>query len=148
MLLDKSATLNVRHETFRAKNSCHGLQSWHVLWRGNDFVKRNVSFSYLLQDRVVTNKVSALCLQFIMELFPSKNADSGLFSSARRQDAGASDVLITLCRVNIQLNNNFEALFELPLHRDFFGLRENLHWIMLLLLDIEDTAASGFCFCR
>lgn len=131
VLLDESATLNVRHEALGAEHSRQRFQSWHLLGRRNDLVERDRSLGDLLQDGVVADEVSTLSLALLMELFASEDADLDLFACAGGEDAGATNVLVTLGRVHIQLDNDFEALVELALFRDVLGALENLLSVVL-----------------
>jgi len=67
-----------------------------------------------------------------MEFVSSEDANADLLPGARRQDAGATDVLVTLSRVNVELDDDFEAFFKFALFRDLSGGRENLRSLVLL----------------
>ena len=75
-----------------------------------------------------------------MELGACEHADLDFLSSTCWQYAGATDVLITLRRVNIELNLNFETLDELALLRNFAHFLDDLRWAELFFRYVKVLA--------
>ena len=63
-----------------------------------------------------------------MELGACEHADLDFLSSTCWQYAGATDVLITLSRVNIELNLDFETLDEVTLLGNFAHFLDDFRW--------------------
>ena len=89
-------------------------------------VKGDVTLTNILQDLFVADNVGSLSLAILMEFGACEHADPYFLACTCRQHAGATDVLITLCRVNIELNLNFKTLDKLALLRNFAHFREDL----------------------
>ena len=126
MLFDKSTTLNIRHKTFRSKHSCHCFEGWHLLRSRDDLIEGNITIADFLQNGIVANKVSTCGFTLLMKLIASKHTNFDSLASASREQASATDVLITLCWVDVQLDNDFEGLCEFSLLRNFLCSCEDL----------------------
>ena len=101
MLLDESATLDIWHKTFRSENSSHGFERWHMLGSCNDLVKGNIALPDFFQNSVVANKVSPCGFALLMELIASEDTHFDSLTSASGEQARVTDVLVTLCWVDI-----------------------------------------------
>ena len=133
MLLDKRARLHIRHEAFRAENPSQSFQCRHVLWCSNDLVKRDNTFAHVFKHLIVANVVSTLGLAVLMELFASKHAHFDLLARAGGEDAGTTNVLVTLSRVDIELDDHFEAFNALALFGNTFHCFKDLRCRILAL---------------
>lgn len=137
MLLDKSATLHVRHETLRSQNSRHGLQLGHLLWGRNNLIEVDDAFADVLEQGVIANYVRSLRLNILVELLAGKHAHLDFLTSASGQDAGATDVLVTLGRINVQLDDKLDAFHKFALFGDFFRPLKDLLTLLSNLLSVE-----------
>lgn len=105
---------------------------------GDDFVElKRFSLLNRPEQRVVPNDITSLLLQLWVELFVCENTNLDFLTRATRQDASASDVLITLGRVHIQLKNEFHTLWELALLRHLTQLREYILHCKLRSLNLQ-----------
>ena len=86
-----------------------------MLRRCDYLIKWDVAFCDIFQGLFVAYEVGTLSFAFIMELGACEHADLDFLSSTCRQYAGATDVLVTLCRVNIELNLDFNTLDKVAL---------------------------------
>ena len=92
----------------------------------DNLVEWDVAFAHLLKYLIVTDRIRTLRLDLLMELLTRKDTDSDILTSTCRQNASAPDVLITLSRVYIQFDYDFEAFLKFPLLRHFFSMLEDI----------------------
>jgi len=78
-----------------------------------------------------------------MELLVRKHAHLDLLARSARQNAGASDVLVALGRVHIQLKNQLEGLRELALLRNALQVWEHIMHAELFGLEVEHRLHLG-----
>ena len=90
-----------------------------MLRRSDYLIKWDVTFSDVFQDLFVAYKVGPLGRALVMQFSACEHADPDFLASTCRQYAGATDVLITLCRVNIELNLDFNTLDKVALLGNF-----------------------------
>ena len=150
MLLHERSTLGVRHEAFRAQNSSHLLQLRHLLRRRDDLIKVDHTFADVLEHGIVTDHVSPLLLDLLMELFAGEDTDSDFLASTSWQDASTADVLVTLGRIDVQLDDHFDTFDELALFGDFLRPFEDSFPFLSQLLCIQKGVYVAFetaCVC-
>ena len=133
VLLHQSATLDIRHQAFRTKDPRQLLQRGHVLGCGNDLIEVDDALAHIFQHVLVAENVGTLRFQLFMELFACEDADSDFFSCSGGENASATNILVTLGRVNVQLDDHFEALFEFAFFGNFSCNAEDLSCVVLLL---------------
>ena len=108
-----------------------------MLRRCDYLIKWDVAFCDIFQGLFVAYEVGTLSFAFIMELGACEHADLDFLSSTCRQYASATDVLITLRRVNIELNLNFETLDEIALLGNFAHFLDDLRWAEFFFRYVE-----------
>ena len=113
-----------------------------MLRRSNYLIKWDVTLADIFQDLFVADEVGAWSCAFIMELGAREHAYLDFLSSTCRQDASATDVLITLSRVNIELNLDFKTLDKVTLLRDFAHFLDDIwrkEFFLRYVLALEST---------
>lgn len=83
-----------------------------------------------------------------MELFAGENADFDLLTGSRWKNASASNILVTLCRVHIELDDYLKAFVELSFLGNGAHRRENLISLVDLRLHIVSVqdVANVLCY--
>lgn len=122
------------------------LELDHLLRRGNELVEVDLSLTYLFENFISAYNVGACSKRLFMQCQVSENAYSQTFSSACRQYASASDVLVSLCRIDIELNKQLERLIKLSLLANFYHFSKDLlNFKVLTLKSIHHRANSTLC---
>ena len=147
MLLHKRTTLDVWHESLRSQNPCKSLQTRHELRCCNDLVKRDRALCNLLEHLIVAKSVRTLSLDLFFELICCEDAHFDFLPGASWEDAGATDVLVTLGWVNVQLDNQLKRFFKLTFARNLFDLLENLGRSVLVLKWIRAAGLTILSCC-
>ena len=90
-----------------------------MLRRSDYLIKWDVTFSDIFQDLFIAYKVDPFGCALFMQFSACEHADPDFLASTCRQHAGATDVLITLCWVNIELYLDFKTLDKFALLGNF-----------------------------
>lgn len=114
VLPDESPTLGVWHEAFGTEHSGVLLEGRQMLLRANNLVERHLSVGDCREYCVASNEVSPNFEQVGVELVCGEDTDFDGLASPSWQHASASDHLVSLGRVDVELDDGLDALFELP----------------------------------
>ena len=93
-----------------------------MLGSSDNFIKVDLTFGYLFENSFISNYVCLGREHLIVQLFVGKDTNPDVFTNSCWKNARASDVLITLGWVNIELDDHFKALREPSSLADIFGL--------------------------
>ena len=83
------------------------FEIWHLLRSRDDFVEGDLPISNFTEHFFGADHVSPSFYGFIVSLGPCENTDAHHVSSTGRQDASASNVLVTFGGVDVQSYQQF-----------------------------------------
>lgn len=117
----------------------------HKLLGRDDLIKiERLAITNLPQKLVVSNHVASLGLQLFMEFFVGKNANLNFLTGATWQNASASNILVALRGVHVQLEDELKRLIELALLGDLLEVGEHVSNIKLLAGLVNHLRHSSF----
>ena len=143
VLLDERAGLRVRHQPLRTENSRKLLQINQLFLRAEQLVEVGVAGGDVGENLVVTDNISTRLPQLVVIHLVSENADTDLLASASRQVDRATNHLVALRRVNVQLDDRVDRLTEVARFGLFLDLFDGVNsQVRRLVLDFPHSDLS------